>query len=76
MTKLSLEIDEKKISWEVPEEDLNTLELTKGFYQILLGHDFYRDNILAGFAKFINMESCDLSYEDLLDKGKYYCCGV
>lgn len=74
MTKLSLEIDEEKISWEVPEEDLSTLELISGFYNIMLGQRrFNKEVILAGMAKFINEESKNSSYEDLLETGQYFC---
>ena len=73
MTKLSLEIDGEKISWEVPEEDLSTLELINGFYNIVLGQNFTKESILAGMATFINQESKNFSYEDLLETGQYYC---
>ena len=73
MTKLSLEINEEKISWEVPAEDLNTLELIDGFYNMMLGQHFTKESILAGMAVFINEESKDSSYEDLLETGQYYC---
>ena len=73
MTKLSLEIDGEKISWEVPEEDLSTLELIGGFYNIILGQNFTKESILAGMATFINQESKNFSYEDLLETGQYYC---
>ena len=74
MTKLSLEIDGEKISWEVPEEDLSTLELISGFYNIMLGQRrFNKEIILAGMATFINQESKNSSYEDLLEIGQYFC---
>lgn len=73
MTELSLEINGEKISWKVPEEDLNTLELIDGFYKVLSGHQFSEKSILQGMAKFINEESDDCSYEDLLETGQYYC---
>ena len=73
MTKLSIEIDGEKISWEVPEEDLSTLELISGFYNMMLGQHFTEESILAGMAKFINEESTNFSYEDLLETGQYYC---
>ena len=73
MTKLSLEINEEKISWEIPAEDLNTLELINGFYNIVLGQNFTKESILAGMATFINQESKNFSYEDLLETGQYYC---
>lgn len=73
MTELSLEINGEKISWKVPEEDLNTLELINGFYKVLSGHRFNEKSILSGMAKFINEESDDCSYEDLLETGQYYC---
>ena len=73
MTKLSLEINEEKISWEIPAEDLNTLELINGFYNMMLGQHFNKESILAGMAVFINEESNDFSYKDLLETGQYYC---
>lgn len=71
MTKLSLKIDEEKISWEVPAKDLSTLELISAFYNIMLGQSFTKESILAGMAEFINEESED-SYEDLLEIGQCY----
>jgi len=71
MTKLSLEINGEKISWEVPEEDLSTFELANGFYQIMLGNSFNDKSILAGLAKLINQEG--FSFEELLEQGRYYC---
>ena len=71
MTKLSLEINEEKISWEVPAEDLSTLELISVFCNMMLGQHFTKESILAGMAGFIGEESND-SYEYLLEIGQYY----
>lgn len=55
-TKLSLQIDNEIISWEVPQNDCNTEELSKGFLQVLLGSTFYKESILRGMKKVIEEE--------------------
>ena len=55
-TKLSLQIDNEIISWEVPHNDCNTEELSKGFLQVLLGSTFYKESILKGMKKVLDDE--------------------
>ena len=55
-TKLSLQIDNEIVSWEVPHNDCNTEELSRGFLQVLLGSTFYKESIIKGMEKVIEEE--------------------
>jgi hypothetical protein len=67
-TKLSLQIDNEIVSWEVPHSDCDTEELSKGFIQILLGSTFYKGSIIRGMQKVIEEEDYENARFETVNK--------
>lgn len=55
-TKLSLQIGDEVVSWEVPQEDCCTDEIIQGLWQIMLGARFYQESIARGMKKVLDDE--------------------
>lgn len=55
-TKLSLQIGDEVVSWEVPQEDCCTDEIIQGLWQIMLGARFYQESIVRGMKKVLKDE--------------------
>ena len=55
-TKLSLQIDNEIISWEVPQNDCDTEELSRGFLQVMLGSTFLKESIIRGMEAVVKEE--------------------
>ena len=55
-TKLSLQIGDEIVSWEVPQEDCCTDEIVRGLLQIMLGARFYQESIIDGMKKVLDYE--------------------
>lgn len=55
-TKLSLQIGDEVVSWEVPQEDCCADEIVQGLLQIMLGTRFYQESIVKGMKKVLDDE--------------------
>lgn len=55
-TKLSLQIGDEIVSWEVPQEDCCVNEIIQGLWQIMLGARFYQESIAKGMKKVLDDE--------------------
>lgn len=55
-TKLSLQIGDEIVSWEVPQEDCCADEIVRGLLQIMLGTRFYQESIVDGMKKVLDYE--------------------
>lgn len=55
-TKLSLQIGDEIVSWEVPQEDCYADEIIQGLWQIMLGARFYQESIVKGMKKVLDDE--------------------
>ena len=53
-TKLSLQVGNEIISWEVPQEDCCADEIIQGLWQIMLGTEFYQESIARGMKKVLD----------------------
>lgn len=55
-TKISIENNDQKISWEIPEEDPTIEQFIVGVSSCLLGLTFDRDQIKSAMKRFIDDE--------------------
>lgn len=56
MTRLSLQIGNEIVSWEVPSEECCTDEIIQGLWKIMLGSRFYQESIARGMKKVLDDE--------------------
>lgn len=52
-TKLTLEQPDKKVTWEVPYEDVSATELYEALYSLLIGMTFSPETAVQGMKNFL-----------------------
>ena len=52
-TKLTLEQQDRKLTWEVPYEDVSVTEICEALYGILIGMTFAPETVAKGMKNFL-----------------------
>lgn len=52
-TKLTLEQPDKKITWEIPHDDISASELCEALYSLMIGFTFAPQTVITGMKNFL-----------------------
>ena len=52
LTKLSLQIGDETVSWEMTKEDCTVHEVIRGLYTVMLGTTYQKESIICAMKQF------------------------
>ena len=53
LTKLTLQVGDEKVSWEVTKEDCTAREIIEGLYAVMLGTTYFKETIIDAMDQFV-----------------------
>lgn len=56
-TRLTLEQDDLKLSWEVPNKDVSATEMLEAFHALMIGMTFVEQTFFDTLAKYLSEKS-------------------
>ena len=56
-TRLTLEQDDLKLSWEVPNKDVSAIEMVEAFHTLMIGMTFVEQTFFDTLAKYLSENS-------------------